>query len=249
MSTTIALALMSRKGGVGKTTSTHALAVALQEAGYSILVVDFDPQGSITAATRSPTDGGTVAHVLDGQKSLIDVSTEIKPNLFVCPADDQLASIELGLVSANGREYFLADALEDVQTDYVLIDCPPGLGLLAVNGLVASQYAIIPTLPQFLDLRGLKSVLDNIGDLNSNKRIQANIEPLGVVLTQFDRRLNLHREAVQLLHDEKIPLLGTIPKSVRVAESAGLGQSIVEYQPTHPASEEYRRIANVIIRK
>lgn len=245
MSTTIAF--MSRKGGVGKTTSTHAIATALHETGKTVLIIDFDPQGSITAATRTPTDNGTIAHVLDKQKTLAEVSTEIKPGLYVCPADDSLASVEMGLVSATGREYFLTDVLEEVSTDYVLIDCAPGLGLLSVNGLVASQYAVVPTLPQFLDLRGLKSVIDNIQGLNDNKRIQANIKPLGVVLTQFDGRLNLHKEAVQLLEREGISLLGTISKSVRVAESAGLGQSIVEYRPTHPISDEYRRIANVII--
>ncbi len=241
------IAIMSRKGGVGKTTSTHALAIALNELGKTVLVVDFDSQGSITAATRASTDNGTIAHVLDKQKTLDDVCTKIKDGLFVCPADDELSTVETALVSATGREYFLTDALEDVKTDYILIDCAPGLGLLSVNGLVASQYAIIPTLPQFLDLRGLKSVLENIESLNSNKRLQANIDVLGVVLTQFDGRLNLHKEAEALLESEGISVLGKVAKSVRVAESAGLGLSILEHAPNHPISNEYRRIANVIV--
>lgn len=241
------IAVMSRKGGVGKTTSAHALAIALHELGKTVLVVDFDSQGSLTAATRASTDNGTIAHVLDKQKTLDDVCTEIKDGLFVCPADDQLSTVETALVSATGREYFLTDALEDVETDYILIDCAPGLGLLSVNGLVASQYAIIPTLPQFLDLRGLKSVLENIESLNSNKRLQAKIDVLGVVLTQFDGRLNLHKEAEDLLGSEGISVLGKVTKSVRVAESAGLGLSILEHAPNHPISNEYRRIANVIV--
>lgn len=243
----IKIAFMSRKGGVGKTSSTHAIAVALNEAGKSVLVVDFDPQGSITAATRTPVDNGTIAHVLEGERSLSEVSTEIRDGLYVCPADDLLASVEMGLVSATGREYFLTDVLEQVSTDYILIDCPPGLGLLSVNGLVASQYVIIPSLPSFLDLRGLSSVLDNIHQLNDNKRIQASIEVLGVLLVQVDGRLNLHKDARQLLENEGINVIGEIPKTVRAPESSGLGQSIVEYRPDHPASLEYKRIANVIV--
>ncbi len=248
----VIICVANHKGGVGKTATAHALGAARAAGGLRVLLVDCDPQSSLTQACGVREAGGrSLAEVLGGarpgQLSLAEILLEIAPGLTLAPADIALAGAELGLTSRLGREAVLKRALQPVagKFDLVVVDCPPALGLLTVGALTASDAVLIPTQPQAADLRGLQLFLDTL------ETIQAELNPglkvLGVLVTFYDRRLNHHRQAIEAMRAGGLPLLPVmVGRSVRVAEAAGAGESVLSFAPTNPQAGAYGELAKVV---
>jgi len=247
------VAIANQKGGTGKSATTHALgAVLASEYQRRVLMVDIDPQSSLTEACASTdTSGSSLAEVLGGATpgslSLKKILLEISDNLYLAPADLALAATELGLVSRMGRENVLKKALASISDsfDVALIDCPPSLSLLTVNALTAADGVLIPTQPQAVDLRGLRlflSTLDNI-----RQELNPELQTLGVLPTFFDSRLTHHKEAIGAMERASLPLMKVrIGRSVRVAEAAASGETVVTYEPKNPQAQAYRELAEEI---
>lgn len=246
------LAIANQKGGVGKTATAHALGVVLAGEGIKTLLVDVDPQGSLTrACNASETAGRSLAEVLGGSSpgrlAMADILQVIDEALSLAPADIALAAVELGLTSRLGREMVLKRALAGLgdRFDLALIDCPPSLGLLTVAALTAADACIIPTQPQAADLRGLALFLATIEQIRSE--LNPGLQVLGVLVTFFDGRLNHHKAAIETMQAAGVQLLPVmIGRSVRVAEAAGVGESVVTYEPGNPQAGNYRQLAEVV---
>ena len=228
MATTIAV--LSQKGGTGKTTTVRTLADVFSRVGLRILAVDVDPQGNLSDYFDVPPDWSpTLADVLAGQAK----ASEAIYNEQVLPANLGLAESELVLAGKMGREMTLRRALKDVKRGYdiVLIDCPPSLGLLTVNAVVAADQALISTEAQYFSLQGVEQALEVIELAKEN--LASDLEWLGVVLNIADLRTIHSREALKMLQDrfgEKV-LQSAIRSSIRYAESAERAVSIIDYRP------------------
>ncbi len=227
MATTIAV--LSQKGGTGKTTTVRTLADVFGRVDLDVLAVDLDPQANLSDYFDVPADAApTVADVLDGRARAVDAITN-----GVLPANLGLAESELVLSGKMGREMTLKRALREPKRrhDVILIDCPPSLGLLTVNALVAADYALLSTEAQYFSLQGVEQALELL-DL-ARDSLHPDIEWLGVVLNIADLRTIHSREALDQLRerfDEKV-FETVIRQSIRYAESAERGVSIIDYRP------------------
>jgi chromosome partitioning protein len=244
MATTIAV--LSQKGGTGKTTTVRTLADVFSRVGLRILAVDLDPQGNLSDYFDVPPDASpTLADVLAGQ---VKASEAIYENAIL-PANLGLAESELVLAGKMGREMTLRRALKDVKRGYdiVLIDCPPSLGLLTVNAVVAADQALISTEAQYFSLQGVEQALEVIELAKEN--LHQDLEWLGVVLNIADLRTIHSREALQLLKDrfgDKV-LDSVIRASIRYAESAERAVSILDYRPELGA--DYLALAEEVLER
>lgn len=248
----LVLSISNQKGGVGKTATAHALGAVLAGQGVRVLLLDNDPQGSLTkAAGVNDAAGRSMAEVLGGAQpgrlALPEILLDLGGGLFLAPADIALASVELGLTQRLGREGVLKKALASVANlfDLAIIDCPPSLGLLTAGALVAADAVLIPTQPQAADLRGLALFIDTVNTIRAE--LNPALEILGVLITFYDGRLNHHRAAAELLENSGLPLIPVrVGRSVRVAEAAGAGESVITYDPRNPQADNYRQLAEVI---
>lgn len=248
------VAVANQKGGVGKSATAHALGTVLaSDYGRRILLVDIDPQSSLTEACNAgDTAGRSMAEVMGGatpgKLPINEILIELEPNLYLAPADLALAATELGLSSRMGRENVLKKALALVKPifDLILIDCPPSLSLLTVNALTAADAVLIPTQPQVVDLRGLRLFLDTLASIR--QELNPELETLGILPTFYDRRLVHHREAVEAMEQAGLPVLPVkIGRSVRVAEAAASGETVVTYEPKNPQAQAFRELAEVVV--
>ena len=242
------IAVANQKGGVGKTTTTVNLGAALADLGYRILVVDLDPQGNAT--TGLGIDARHFEHsmydVLMHDTPLEDCiePTSVR-NLFVAPATIDLAGVEIELVPAFSRELRLRRAVETVleDFDFVLIDCPPSLGLITVNGLAAASEVLVPIQCEYYALEGLGQLLRNVRLVASN--LNDRLEVSAMVLTMFDARTRL---AVEVAEDVRRHFGETvcrivIPRTVRLSEAPSFGQPITVFDPTSRGAVAYRELA------
>jgi chromosome partitioning protein len=240
------LAFANQKGGVAKTTSTLSIAAALGELGRKVLAVDLDPQGGLTYSMgiEDPDAlGETINDVLIRRLPLDRVV--VKREVDLVPANIDLAGAEAVLLSKTGREYALQRALRDVldRYDYVVIDCPPSLGILTINGLTAAHEVVVPLQCEALSHRGVGQLLDTLGDIRHFTNPELRIA--GVIPTMYDGR---SRHAQAVLADvasryDVAVLQPPIRKSIRFAEASQAGRSILSFAPTHPGAEAYREIA------
>jgi chromosome partitioning protein len=247
------IAIANQKGGVGKTTTAINLAGALEESGYRVLCIDMDPQADLTAGlgVNLNTVERSMADVLaEGRASLTDVilATETA-GLDVAPANIDLASTEGELFTALGREQVLRDALDGQvdRYDYVLIDCPPNLGLLTVNGLVAANSVIIPVQTQYYAMKGLNNLVKVINMIRMKLNRQLRI--LGLLPTFYDGRTNLARDMLDELRvvgDHHV-FTSIVRNTVKLGEAPLAGRPITTYAGTSEAARTYRELAREVI--
>lgn len=243
------LAVANQKGGVAKTTTVHSLGAALAERGRSVLLVDLDPQACLTysAGIDPDTLEGSLHEVLLGRTPARDV-TVAADGLDVLPATIDLAGAEVHLLTRPGREHALDRALAPVREGYdvVLIDCPPSLGVLTINGLTAAQRVLIPLQCETLSHRGVGQLLETIADVRAFTN--AGLEVEGVVATMYDPRTRLAHQTLAAVREAYglAVLEPPVPKSVRVAEAPGRGCSVLRHAPRSPSAEAYRALADVL---
>lgn len=241
------IAIANQKGGVGKTTTAINLGASLAHLGMRTLLIDLDPQSNTGSGLGIVAgEGPSVYHVLMDEAQLVDViQPTAMPNLFVAPASPDLAGAEVELVTALAREYKLQRHLRPVveQYDYLLIDCPPALGLLTINALTAAGSVLIPLQPEWFALEGLAQLRKTIDLVRSVTNPTLTLE--GIVLTMFDVRNNLcHQVAAEVRQHFLGQVFETIiPRTVRLPESSSHGKPILLYDNQSPGSEKYVNLA------
>jgi chromosome partitioning protein len=240
------IAVLNQKGGVGKTTTAINLGAYLAKAGKSVLLIDFDPQGNATSGLGFDKQNlqASTLEVLFGEAPLAkSVQETAIPNLFILPANNSLATAEVDLVSKEQRELKLKKALEGIAYDYVLIDCPPSLGLLTVNALSAASHLLIPVQAEYYALEGLTQLLAVMQQVRGG--LNPNLELLGVVVTMFDSRTSLsdqvYNELKKYFGDKLFTTI--IPRNVRLAEAPSFGKAIVEHDKWSKGARAYKQLA------
>lgn len=240
-----ALAIANQKGGTGKTATAHNIGALLSDR-RRVLLIDTDPQSSLTNSILTEPPARTLADVMQGKAAAADAIYHAG-KLDIIPSDISLASVELELVSKIGRENILKRALAGLAYDLAVIDCPPSLSLLTVNALTAAAGVIVPTQPQAVDLRGLALFMDTVKTIQ--QELNPALEVIGILPTFFDGRLNHHNQAIEAMQRAGLPVMKVyIKRSVRIAEAAGLSQSLAEYDPHNPQNESYKRLSEVVTR-
>jgi len=253
------VAIANQKGGQGKTTSTLALGTALAERGYRVLIVDLDPQASLTsAAGLEPETLETTIYTAFTQymaeatvPAYATLAHPLGPSLALLPSSLDLALAEMDLHSAVRREYVLTEILAVARDDYdiVLVDCPPSLTWLTINALTAAQQVLIPVVPEFLAARGLGQLLGTIGRVKRNK-LNPSLEIVGAVLTMVDTRTAHGRhvaERIRAFLDGQAPVLGEVKRSIRASEAAEAGESLLRYDTRGEAARGYRDVAAALL--
>jgi len=239
------IAFANQKGGVAKTTSTLAVSAALAERGHRVLTVDMDPQGALTYSTGIDPDAvdETVNDVLVRRLPIEKVV--VTREVDVVPANIDLAGAEAILLAKTGREYALQRALRELGDayDFVLIDCPPSLGILTINALTAAQEVVIPLQCEALSHRGVGQLIETLADIRHFTN--PDLDVFGVIPTMYDGRSLHARRVLRDVGDRYgVPVLEPpVKKSIRLAEAAQAGLSILSYAPGHPAAQAYREHA------
>ena len=246
------LSIINQKGGVGKTTTAINLSAVLGSLGYKILLIDLDPQGNTTSgigvdkrALKQCIYDVLLAEV-DPKEVLLK---DVEENLDLIPATINLAGAEVELVTEFSRESRLKEAIECFigKYDYIFIDCPPSLGLLTVNGLVAADSLIIPIQSEFYALEGVTKLLESMKLVKA--RLNKNLEIFGVVITMYDGRTTLSRQVAQEVRDYFGELVfdTIIPRSVKLSEAPSYGEPIMKYDPDGKGAKAYAELAEEVI--
>lgn len=243
------IAVVNQKGGVGKTTSTVNIAAQLASQSRPVLLIDLDPQGNATSGlgiAKESIGQGTyevLCHNAPLHESVVPTNT---PGLFVLPANANLAGAEVDLVQVERREFRLQMALAHASYNYILIDCPPSLGLLTVNALTAAHTVLIPVQAEYYALEGLGQLLGTI------QRVRQTVNPpldlLGVAITMYDKRTSLSEQVLTEIRNHFGPKLfkTCIPRNVRLAEAPSYGQTIFEHDSWSKGARAYKALAKEV---
>lgn len=246
------ISIVNQKGGVGKTTTAINLGAYLAELGKFVLVVDIDPQANATAGMgidhRSLGQG--VYEAILGQTRMRDiVQPTAHEGLRIAPATTAIAGLNIELVAMERREFKLRDAMLEIRNDYdfILIDCPPTLGLITLNGIVAGDEILIPVQAEYYALEGLGQLLETVQLVRD--RIRPDIDVLGAVLTMYDGRTKLSDDVLHELY-KYFPnniFRSVIPRNVRLAEAPSFGRTIAHFDPGSKGARAYERLAREIL--
>lgn len=242
------ISIFNQKGGVGKTTTTMNLTTALSLEGAKVLTVDIDPQGNTSSGfgiNKSELESSIYDVIIDGDSVKDIILTTAYDGLHILPSNIELAGSEIELSSADRRELRLVDALSEVTDyyDFIIVDCPPSLGLLSLNALAACDSVLIPIQCEYYALEGVSQLMNTIGLVKKGLNPELRVE--GVLMTMFDGRTNLSTQVVQEVRDYfKDKVYRTlIPRNVRLAEAPSYGQTIFDYAPNSSGAKAYMAFA------
>lgn len=244
------IAVLNQKGGVGKTTTAVNLSAYLAQFGKTVLIVDLDPQGNASSGLNISGQQLTSYQVLVSNVELSEaVQLTSSKNLYVLPANVQLAAAEVELVNTKQREFRLKQVLAQADYDYIVIDCPPSLGLLTVNALTAAHYVLIPVQTEYYALEGLGNLLDTMQRVKQSTN--PNLELLGVVLTMYDRRTSLSEQVKQEIatHFGDKLFRSVIPRNIRLAEAPSYGKTIIEHDKWSKGARAYKALAQELVKR
>ena len=245
----LTIVLSNQKGGVGKTTSAYVLSTALKEKGYKVLAVDMDPQGNLSFAMGADTESATIYDVLKG---------ELKPRYAVqksalvdiIPSNILLSGIELEFTGAR-REFLLKEALESLKSsyDYILIDCPPSLGMITINALSASDQIYVPIQSEYFALEGVEQLMQTVALVK--KTYNPELFVGGVIITMYDGRMRLSRDVVETVTSTfgDVVFKTMIPRNVRLAEAPSYGRAIIDYEALSKGALAYNALAKEVIKR
>lgn len=244
------IAVINQKGGVGKTTTAINLGAYLAKAGKDVLLVDMDPQGNATSGLGIDKNGlehtmyDVLFGLIDGQAITRESSVS---GLHLLPANSKLAAAEVDLASEDRREFKLKEAIANMTYDYIIIDCPPALGLLTINALTAANKVLIPVQAEYYALEGLSQLLDIIQRVRSG--LNTHLEILGVVVTMYDSRTTLSDQVSSELkkHFAEKVFTTVIPRNIRLAEAPSYGKPIMEHDKWSKGARAYKQLAKEVI--
>lgn len=245
------ISFVNHKGGVGKTTTTLNLGQALAKFhNKNVLLIDLDPQANLSSSLGFDTDDNEVETIYDALNGKANLPiNKVSDNLHIVLSSLDLSASEMELSSVISRETLLKRLLEPIKNkyDYIMIDCSPSIGLLTINALTASTGTIIVLQSEFLALKGMQKLLQTVD--NIKKYTNTSLSFYGVLLTQFDERLNLSKEVEQTMinHFEDKLFKTKIRKNIALAEAPSTGQSIFEYNPLSNGAIDYKKLANELI--
>jgi len=247
------ISVVNQKGGVGKTTTSVNVAAYLAKAGHKVLLIDLDPQGNAStslAVDVYDNEARSVYNLLVENLRAVDVIfPSNQENLFVIPSNINLSGASIELVNLPDREFRLSQKLKNVESnfDYIIIDCPPSLGLLTINALVASRYVLIPVQAEYYALEGLGQLVQTIDLVKSY--LKEDLHILGAVLTMYDKRNRLSRE-IRYDLERNFPhrvMETIIPRNVRLSEAPSYSQTIADYDSESPGARAYSWLASEIV--